>query len=236
MKRLDRLRAFGENSNLDDPWWERERARVDSLWQHEGQAFPGWVVGTDEVGRGPMAGPLIAAAATSNQPVFIPGLNDSKKLTAEEREVVAHLIHQSSIRVELEIVSVERISQGNLHHLSLQGMLTALKRLKIRPKLVLVDGKYPLPSEKLQQQALVGGDRQSALIAAASIVAKVTRDKLMHELAKDYPGYGWEQNVGYPTEEHREALVRLGATPHHRRNYRPVKAQLPIQLSFEGLP
>lgn len=233
--RLTKLQAFMENGASEDEWWQKERARVDDLWKHEMSGFPGWVVGTDEVGRGPMAGPLVAAAATAQGPVFVPGLNDSKKLTCAERELLVDLIYQSGIRVEVEIVSVDTISNGNLHHLSLGAMQAALKRLKVKPKLVLVDGKYPLPQGRLRQRALIGGDRQSALIAAASIVAKVTRDRIMRDLAVHHPGYGWEQNVGYCTEEHQEALRRLGPTPHHRRNYRPVKAQMPTQLTFDEM-
>jgi len=216
----------------EDAWWAKERTRLDTLWEYEHGGFPGWVVGTDEVGRGPMAGPLVAAAATAQGPVFIPGLNDSKKLSAEERELLADLIVASNIRVEVEVVSVDVISEGNLHHLSLGAMQAALKRLKVKPKLVLVDGKYPLPDKKLKQRAIIGGDRNSALIAAASIVAKVTRDRIMKDLARKFPGYGWEQNVGYCTSDHQEALRRLGPTPHHRRNYAPVKAQMSQQLDL----
>ncbi|MBS2034360.1 ribonuclease HII [bacterium] len=232
LSRLSRLQAYQRKEFKEDPWWTKERSRLDSLWEHELSAFPGWVVGTDEVGRGPMAGPLVAAAATAQGPVFIPGLNDSKKLSAEERELLVELIRASQIRVEVEVVSVDVISEGNLHHLSLGAMHAALKRLGVKPKLVLVDGKYPLPDKKLKQRALIGGDRNSALIAAASIVAKVTRDRIMRELAREYPGYGWEQNVGYCTGDHREALRRLGPTPHHRRNYKPVRAQMPEQLDL----
>ncbi|MFN8608898.1 MAG: ribonuclease HII [Vulcanimicrobiota bacterium] len=230
--RLSRLQAYQRQEFQEDAWWAKERSRLDGLWQHELSAFPGWVVGTDEVGRGPMAGPLVAAAATAQGPVFIPGLNDSKKLSADERELLADLIRASQIRVEVEVVSVDVISQGNLHHLSLGAMHAALKRLGIKPRLVLVDGKYPLPDKKLKQRAIIGGDRNSALIAAASIVAKVTRDRIMRELAREFPGYGWEQNVGYCTGDHQEALRRLGPTPHHRRNYKPVRAQLPEQLDL----
>jgi len=234
LSRLSRLRAYlaAQQAHEEDAWWVNERTRLDQLWQHEHGGFPGWVVGTDEVGRGPMAGPLVAAAATAQGQVFIPGLNDSKKLSADEREVLVELIRASNIRVEVEIVSVDVISEGNLHHLSLGAMQAALKRLKIKPKLVLVDGKYPLPDKKLKQRALIGGDRNSALIAAASIVAKVTRDRIMRDLARDFPGYGWEQNVGYCTGDHQDALRRLGPTPHHRRNYAPVKAQMPQQLDL----
>ena len=237
MSRLSRLQAYLAQGPGEDAWWTKERNRLERLWQNEQEAFPGWVVGTDEVGRGPMAGPMVAAAAAAQEMVFVPGLNDSKKLTGEERELVMELILRSPIRVELEIVSVEAISQGNLHHLSLGAMQAALKRLKLKekPRLVLVDGKYPLPEAKLSQRPLIGGDRHSALIAAASIVAKVTRDRIMRDLAAQHPGYGWEQNVGYCTEEHREALVRLGPTLHHRRNYAPVRALLPTQLTFEAL-
>lgn len=236
MKRQSLLRmleAYRDGEPCQGPWWEKERERVAELWRHEQEAFPKLVVGTDEVGRGPMAGPLVTAAACSKQSIFVPGLNDSKQLGPAERELVCELVLASPIRVVVEIISVEEVSAGNLHHLSLGGMRRALQHLKVKPGLVLVDGKYPLPDLKVPQKALIKGDRQSALIAAASIVAKVTRDRIMVDLANKFPGYGWEQNVGYPTEEHREALRRLGPTPHHRRNYRPVRQVMPTQLLLE---
>lgn len=211
-------------------WLEQEKIRLEQLWALESEAFPGWVVGCDEVGRGPMAGPLVAAAATSNQPVFIPGLNDSKKLTAAERERVCQLILASTIQVKTCFISPQEVSEGNLHQLSLQAMHRAVQTLSITPDLALIDGKYPMPTrDDLRQIPLIKGDSRSALIAAASIVAKVERDGVMLRLATEFPGYGWEKNVGYPTHEHREALIRLGITPHHRINYRPVREVLAAQ-------
>jgi ribonuclease HII len=235
--RLSLLQRLQGQAQWDgpDPWWSQERSRLDQMWEFETPHFPGWVAGCDEVGRGPMAGPMVVAAAACKERVDIPGLNDSKKLSHEERLRICELILDSPIRVKLHIVEVATISSGNLHKLSLGGMRTALKALRIKPKLVLVDGKYPLPDYAGAQQALVKGDRRSALIAAASIVAKVTRDQMMHQLAQEYPGYGWEHNVGYPTEDHRQALLKLGPTPHHRLNYRPVKALLPTQLLLDPL-
>lgn len=232
-RHLERLR---QGEAVPEAWLEREKARLAELWSEARKHFPGWVVGCDEVGRGPMAGPLVAAAAACREEVFLPGLNDSKKLTAEERETLADHILRSPIQVRVITISVDEISQGNLHRLSLQGMHRAVRSLKIRPRLTLVDGRYPLPELKTPQLAVIGGDRKHALIAAASIVAKVTRDRWMRELAEKFPGYGWEHNVGYPTAEHQEALQRLGVTPHHRRNYRPVKALLPRQLWLEESP
>jgi ribonuclease HII len=232
---LSLLHAFREGKIHEphQPLLERERARVQCLWQNESEAFPSWVVGLDEVGRGPLAGPLVAAAAAASEPVFIPGLNDSKKLSPEEREVLADLIAQSGIRVKCTIVSVDTISEGNMHYLSLGAMESSLKKLRVGPRLVLVDGKYPLACRRIKQRSLIGGDGCSALIAAASIVAKVTRDRIMKKLARKFPEYGWHQNVGYATAEHREALQRLGPTPHHRRNFAPVRAHLVEQLCLE---
>lgn len=232
---LSLLHAFREGSVNDahQSLLERERARVHCLWQNETEAFPHWVVGLDEVGRGPLAGPLVAAAAAATEPVFLPGLNDSKKLSPEEREVLADLIAQSGIRVKCTIVSVDTISEGNMHYLSLGAMQTSLKKLRVGPRLVLVDGKYPLACRRITQRSLIGGDGCSALIAAASIVAKVTRDRIMRKLAKKFPDYGWHQNVGYATAEHREALHRLGPTLHHRRNFAPVRAHLSQQLTLD---
>lgn len=229
-RHLERLR---QGEAVPEAWLEREKARLSELWSEARKHFPGWVVGCDEVGRGPMAGPLVAAAAACREEVFLPGLNDSKKLTPEERESLADQILRSPIQIGLALISVDEISRGNLHRLSLQAMHRAVKELHVRPRFTLIDGRYPLPELKTPQLAVVGGDRRHALIAAASIVAKVTRDRLMRELAETFPGYGWERNVGYPTAEHQEALLRLGVTPHHRRNYRPVKALLPRQLLLE---
>jgi ribonuclease HII len=235
---LSLLQRFREGNvdELHQPLLERERARVEAMWQNEAEAFPNWVVGCDEVGRGPLAGPLVAAAAAAQQPFFVPGLNDSKKLSREEREVLVDLIAQSPIRVMVTIVSVDDISTGNMHYLSLGAMEKSLKKLKVgKPGLVLVDGKYPLGNRRYNQRSLIGGDACSALIAAASIVAKVTRDRIMLKLARKFPHYGWEQNVGYATAEHREALQRLGPSVHHRRNFAPVRVHLVEQLTLEGL-
>lgn len=196
------------------------------MWRHESEVFPNWVVGCDEVGRGPLAGPLVAAAAAAQEPFFVPGLNDSKKLSAAEREVLVELIQRSPIQVKVVQISVDEISEGNLHFLSLGAMETALKRLRVKHSLVLVDGKYRLGCKRSHQKPLIGGDAQSALIAAASIVAKVTRDKIMHKLARKFPHYGWKQNVGYATAEHRAALLAHGPSPHHRRNFAPVRFHL----------
>lgn len=212
-------------------WIDNEQARVEALWQSEREVFPGWVIGADEVGRGPMAGPLVAAAAASDRPIFLPGLNDSKKLSVVEREVLSDLILASSIQVKIYEVPVTTINTGNLHQLSLQAMLRATQQISITPDRYLIDGKYPLPI-RADQKTIIGGDRCSALIAAASIVAKVYRDRLMRELARAYPGYGWESNVGYCTGDHQAALIKLGPTPHHRTNYRPVRALLPEQLQL----
>lgn len=232
---LSLLQAFrdGTLSEIHQPLLERERERVAAMWRNETEAFPHWVVGCDEVGRGPLAGPLVAAAAAANEPVFLPGLNDSKKLSPEEREILAELILQSPIRVKHTIVSVDEISSGNMHFLSLGAMQTSMKKLRVGPKLVLIDGKYPIAARRVQQRSIIGGDAASALIAAASIVAKVTRDRIMKKLARKFPQYGWHQNVGYATAEHRQALQLYGPSPHHRRNFAPVREHLSEQLTLE---
>lgn len=229
------LQAFRDGALTDahEPLLASERQRVQAMWQNETEGFPHWVVGCDEVGRGPLAGPLVAAAAAANEPFFLPGLNDSKKLSPEEREILAELILQSPIRVKHTIVSVDEISTGNMHFLSLGAMQTSMKKLRVGPRLVLIDGKYPIAHKRVRQKSIVGGDAASALIAAASIVAKVTRDRIMKKLARKFPQYGWHQNVGYATAEHREALQKFGPSPHHRRNFAPVREHFNEQMMLE---
>jgi ribonuclease HII len=208
----------------------RETQRVTAMWvfEHEHWSLaPGAVVvGTDEVGRGPLAGPLGAAAVAFREPCHIPGLNDSKKLSPRERELIAVEVRRKAMAWSLGCVSVDAISDGNLHYLSLGAMQQAITGLKLEPTMVLVDGCHRMPGVPWSQQPIVKGDSLSASIAAASIIAKVARDEMMDHLHRQYPHYGWASNRGYGTAEHLEALTRLGPTPAHRRNFRPVRESL----------
>ncbi|MFV0358340.1 ribonuclease HII [Tropicimonas sp.] len=180
------------------------------------------IAGVDEVGRGPLAGPVTAAAVVLD-PANIPdGIDDSKKLSPGRRETLADLIHRTS-RVAVIHVGVDEIDRLNILRASHLAMVLALRRLPQVPDLALIDGKLLPHDLPCPAQALVKGDARSLSIAAASIVAKVARDRVMVDLAQQHPGYGWERNAGYPTAGHRAALRNLGATPHHRRSFAPVR-------------
>ncbi len=180
-----------------------------------------YVVGVDEVGRGPLAGPVVAAAVRLN-PDQIPGrLGDSKSMSRKRRRLIAPQIWQVS-DVAVAQASVHEVDTLNILHASLLAMERAVAALPTAADHVLVDGNR-IPDElKEQARSIVKGDARSLSIAAASIVAKVWRDALMVDLAQQHPGYGWERNAGYPTKEHHLALQILGVTPHHRRSFKPI--------------
>jgi len=184
-------------------------------------------VGVDEAGRGPLAGPVVAAAVILDRRRVPHGIDDSKKLCAEARES----LYLRITRVAgwgVGIVDVEEIDRLNIYHATMLAMSRAVDALGIEPGMVLVDGNA-LPKWRHPARAIVSGDTLCSSIAAASIVAKVTRDRMMIAHDATYPGYGWRQNKGYGTAEHREALGRLGVTPLHRRSFGPV-AQLCLAL------
>ncbi len=179
------------------------------------------VAGVDEVGRGPLAGPVTAAAVVLD-PANIPeGLNDSKKLSAKRREALYEAI-MASAEVCIAHASVEEIDELNILYASHLAMERAVSGLPAAPDHVLIDGNKIPKALTIPAEALVKGDARSLSIAAASIVAKVTRDRIMVDLAQQHPGYGWEQNAGYPSKSHISALQNLGVTPHHRRSFKPV--------------
>ena len=180
------------------------------------------VAGVDEVGRGPLAGPVVAAAVIL--PWRIDGLADSKVLTGDQREVLAAEL-RCCARIGIGAASVAEIDRINILQASLLAMRRAVLRLGCVPDLVLVDGNRA-PELPCRAEPVIDGDASVPAISAASIVAKVLRDRLMRRLACRYPGYGWETNVGYATALHHEALRRLGASPHHRRSFRPLREPL----------
>ena len=197
------------------------------------KAAGGRVAGVDEVGRGPLAGPVVAAAVVF--PAGVPRklaalLDDSKKLSAEQR-LAAYLALRACGKAEIGIgaASVAEIDRLNILRAALLAMRRAVGRLPSLPDLALVDGNQP-PQLACPVQCVVGGDARCLSIAAASIVAKVVRDRAMARLAVRFPGYGWETNVGYATEFHRAALRQLGATRHHRPGFFSV-AQLSLALT-----
>jgi ribonuclease HII len=209
---------------LPVPTLARERA----AWR-EGRLL----VGVDEVGRGPLAGPVVAAAVVFPEGCRrLRGLRDSKLLPAVRRDELAVVIRAVALGFAVGAASVREIDRLNIRVASALAMRRALVRLFARwpamPAWVLIDG-LPLPEIGLEHEALVDGDARCHSIAAAAIIAKTVRDSLMHRLAPRHPGYGWDTNVGYATEIHQEGLRLFGATPHHRRSFSPV-AQL--QLDF----
>lgn len=178
--------------------------------------------GIDEAGRGPLAGPLVVAAVILNPFTEIEGVGDSKKLSAKKRAHLAHIIKKEALAYHIEVVDVETIDQVNIYQATKGAMQRLVTHLK--PDFTLTDA-MPLGLE-FPHEAIIKGDQKSKSIGAASILAKVTRDEWMEELAKDYPHYGFETHKGYPTKAHLEALSQWGVTPHHRRSFGPVREVL----------
>jgi ribonuclease HII len=181
------------------------------------------VAGVDEAGVGPMAGPVVAAAVIFAPETFISGVHDSKQLTHEQRQQLFTPIHDRAIAVGVGIAEVDEIDRLNIYWATMSASRRALSALNLAPGHVLVDGRL-IAGLELPQTRIVGGDRKSFCIAAASIVAKVTRDRMMLELDAIYPGYGFAQHKGYCTSEHMQSLARLGPSPVHRRSFSPVAA------------
>ena len=178
------------------------------------------IAGIDEVGRGPWAGPVTACAVILDPNNIPDGLNDSKVLTAKRREQLFDLIMDSA-QVSCVHVEVAEIDLINILQATFRAMERAVSHLPI-PNHILVDGNKLPPNLPSQATAIVKGDAKSASIAAASIIAKVTRDRLMSDLSEVYPGYGWEKNAGYGTKMHQLGLLNHGVTPHHRRSFKPI--------------
>src|ERR1700746_3091835 len=198
------------------PTFRRERAALKrGVWP---------IAGCDEAGRGPLAGPVVAAAVILDPDNIPRGLDDSKRLTPERREVLYERICARA-QVAVAMASPARIDRDNILRASLWALARAVAALPVRPRLVFVDGRDRIDVE-CDCEAVVRGDAIIASIAAASIVAKVTRDRLMARLGLAHPGYGFERHMGYSVPEHFDALARLGPTIHHRRSFAPVAALL----------
>ncbi|MDF1553048.1 MAG: ribonuclease HII [Deferrisomatales bacterium] len=200
-------------------------APLPLLGEPDGEAFAAGyrqVCGVDEVGRGPLAGPVVAAAVVLPPHCDIPGLGDSKKLTARARARLVPEICGWALATGIGVAEADEIDRVNILQASLQAMARAVKALGLTPDFLLVDGVHPVPSP-FPQRTLVGGDGLSRAIAAASILAKQYRDALMVELGGLYPGYGLETHMGYPTPSHRAAVRRLGPSAVHRRTFKGVR-------------
>ncbi|MCW7754533.1 ribonuclease HII [Desulfobotulus sp. H1] len=191
----------------------------ETLYRQKGYSC---IAGVDEAGRGPLAGPVVSAAVVLKPDFVLPGLNDSKKLSESRRRKLYACIRNQSLGIGVGIVGPDRIDEINIHQASLESMVLAVKKLAFEPDFLLIDGKFTLLLP-VDQQAVVGGDGKSASIAAASVIAKVTRDAMMEKLGQQYPGYGFEFHKGYPTPYHKEAIERLGVLSIHRRSFRGVK-------------
>lgn len=179
------------------------------------------IAGVDEVGRGPLAGPVTAAAVVLDAEAIPAGLNDSKKLSLKRREALEQDIFATA-QVAVAHATVEEIDSMNILRASHLAMERAVAALDPPPDYLLIDGNL-IPNGLDQPcEAVVKGDARSVSIAAASIMAKLARDRVMVDLAQQFPGYGWEKNAGYPSKQHRDALAQLGVTPHHRRSFKPV--------------
>lgn len=177
-----------------------------------------YIAGTDEAGRGPLAGPVVAAAVILPNDYFDERIDDSKKLSASLREELFKVIRKNALTYGYTIISQNKIDQINILKASLLAMKRSVEKLKIQPQIILVDGNKSF-SYDAEVITVVKGDSKSLSIASASIIAKVVRDKIMLKLAKEYPYYGWETNKGYPTKEHIEAVLKYGACKIHRKTF-----------------
>lgn len=200
----------------------RDRRRFQERFRYERALYRRRftrVAGVDEVGRGPLAGPVVAAAVILPADAYIRGLDDSKRLRERERDAIADAIRNTAIGVAVGIADVDEIDTLNIFHAAQLAMRRAILALRPRPDHLLVDGVF-LRGTHLPQLPLTGGDGRSNSIAAASVIAKTYRDQLMTQLDDVYPGYGFARHKGYATPEHREALRQLGPSPLHRKSFR----------------
>ena len=175
--------------------------------------------GCDEAGRGCIAGPVVAAAVILPRGMDFPEFDDSKKLTEKQREKLRIKVLENAEAYGVGIVSAEEIDEINILNASFLAMHRAIDQLKIRPELLLIDGNRFNKYHDIKHQCIVGGDAKYQAIAAASILAKTTRDHIMHELDSQYPAYNWKQNKGYPTLEHKNAVAEHGMSPYHRKTF-----------------
>lgn len=181
--------------------------------------------GCDEAGRGPLAGPVYAAAVILPPDFYHPLLNDSKKMSARDRETLRGIIEKEAVALAVEEVSAAEIDSLNILKASITGMQRAVRRLSVKPEFLLIDGNRFYPFDGYDYKTVVHGDATYASIAAASVLAKTWRDEYMCRLAQEFPQYGWDRNMGYPTREHIEAIRRFGYTPHHRKSFHPKELE-----------
>jgi ribonuclease HII len=208
---------------------------VRGLWRIEQELRANGAIhiaGVDEAGRGPLAGPVVAAAVMLRPRCRLPGLADSKALSAQQRERLYALIQRRAITIGVAAVDARTVDRMNVLQATFRAMREAILQLQPQPALVLVDG-HPLPQAPVPQRNLLQGDRRCGSIAAASIVAKVVRDRIMDEMHELYPGYGFRAHRGYATPQHLACLAELGPCPEHRMSFAPVRALFQERLRLE---
>ena len=181
------------------------------------------VAGVDEAGRGPLAGPVVVAAVILNPEIEIEGLNDSKKISEKKREELFEIIRETAIDWNVQIIPAKKIDEINILQATFLGMEKAVENLKVKPEVCLIDGNQIPEKLKHCAKAIIKGDSRFASIAAASILAKVTRDRIMKKLHEKFPVYNFKKNKGYPTREHLKAISKYGIISAHRKSYRPVR-------------
>ena len=204
----------------------QEKERFTKMLSYEKKYYAQgiqYVAGVDEAGRGPLAGPLVIAAVILPQDVFISGLNDSKQLSAAKRDKLYDEVLAKAVAIEVNIVSVSNIDKYNIYTATQRGMAEVLEHLLVRPQVALIDA-MPVEAKGMETVSIIHGDALSASIAAASIIAKVTRDRIMERMDVLFPAYGFANNKGYGSGAHMQAIAEFGATKWHRRSYEPVKS------------
>ncbi len=217
-----RQRQIAQENQLKKKFYEMNL--FEKKWHEQGFNL---IAGVDEVGRGPLAGPVVTAAVILPKDFYLAGIDDSKKLSEKKRNEYAVIIRKEAIAYSIAMVDAGEIDQINIYEATKKAMKAAIVSLTPKPDFLLIDAmklETPYPSE-----SIIKGDAKSVSIAAASILAKVARDNLMVEVSKLYPEYGFQQNMGYGTKEHILALNKHGVTPYHRRSFAPVK-----DLIFQG--
>ena len=199
-----------------------ERLKYEKAAYQQGKKV---IIGLDEAGRGPMAGPLVVGAVIFDKNYYNEDIDDSKKLTEKKREALYDVIIHDALAYQIEIIDVEEVDRLNVYQASKIGMLRAIEHISLQPDFALTDA--------IDHQAIIKGDHLSMTIGAASILAKVTRDRIMKDYDVMYPQYGFAKHKGYPTKQHKEALLQYGVTPIHRRSFQPVIDVLNEQLSLD---
>lgn len=209
-KRMEQERLLQEKFN--------EMKVYETKWRDKGYKY---IAGVDEVGRGPLAGPVVAAAVILPEDFFLPGIDDSKKISEKKRNEYEEIIRREAIAVSVARIDAPEIDSVNIYEATKKAMLAAIASLNTTPEVLLIDAmKLETP---YVVESIIKGDAKSVSIAAASIVAKVARDRLMVELSSQFPEYGFQQNMGYGTREHLQAIQMHGITPYHRKSFAPVR-------------